>query len=95
MRELIEEKIETRTYIAPELLENHEARLAYLDWYVETSEFKYLDIEIKNLIERHYEERTQMAAKKAELVGQAPAPQGEQAGGAPPQDPLSMMQGML
>lgn len=52
-------------YIPPEEMEDHLARLEYARTYLETSEFKYLDDELKELIRQHVKDRKEMAAAEA------------------------------
>jgi hypothetical protein len=58
-------------YISPREMENHSARLEYAYDYLETSEFKYLTEDEKDLIERHVKEREDMAAKEGAPGGGA------------------------
>jgi len=51
-------------YIPPEEMEDHIARLEFAQIYLETSEFKYLPEELKDLIRRHIQDRKQMAAEE-------------------------------
>jgi hypothetical protein len=69
-REIFEEMIAKAAegfpeYIAPADLEDHAARLEYAYDFLETSEFKYLPIEAKDLIRKHVKEREQLAADQA------------------------------
>jgi hypothetical protein len=61
-------------YIAPREMENHTGRLEFAGDYVETSEYKYLSDEEKELIDRHIREREEFAVKEG-----APPEQGEPA----------------
>jgi hypothetical protein len=58
-------------YIPPEPMEDHLSRLEWARTYMETSEFKYLPDELKELIRRHIQDRMDLAAQEA---GPAPAP---------------------
>lgn len=66
-----------RVYIAPRKLQQHDLMLEWLNDYIMTSEFRDHDEEVKELIERHLEERTQMAGETAAAAA------GPAAGGAP------------
>jgi hypothetical protein len=76
-RELFEEMIATGRYLVPRKLQDHENMLAYGMQYVMTTEFKYLPEESKVLIERHIEERAEVAAAEK-------APAGSAGGAMPP-----------
>lgn len=58
-------------YIPPEPMEDHLSRLEWARTYLETSEFKYLPEELKELIRRHVQDRMDMAASE---VAPLPAP---------------------
>jgi hypothetical protein len=51
-------------YIPPEEMEDHLARLDYSRTYLETTEFKYLPEELRELIRRHVRERMELAAQE-------------------------------
>lgn len=103
-REYFEAIIASETIIAPEEFEDHENMIAYAYRYFMTTEFKYLDPEIKELCREHIRQRAQMAAQEkmpgaqpggTALEGPAapgPAPEGMAgeavAPGAPPEAPL-------
>lgn len=62
-------------YIMPEEGEDHLSRLEWCRYYRETSEFKYLADELKELIKQHIKERMELAAQEAsQLLGQMPPP---------------------
>lgn len=71
-REIFEEMIATDTYIPPEELQDHANMLAFAQYYLMTSEFKYLKPEHQELIRRHVKERQQLMAK--DMAGGAPQP---------------------
>lgn len=52
-------------YIPPEPMEDHLGRLEWARTYLETSEFKYLPEELKELIRQHIQDRMDMAAQEA------------------------------
>lgn len=75
-REIFEEMIAKAEagepiYIAPRKISEHEGMLEFAYDYIMTSEFKYLQEDMKKLIERHIEEREALAAQ-----GAAPAEAG-------------------
>lgn len=59
-------------YIPPEEMEDHLARLEYARTYLETSEFKYLPEELKELIRQHVRDRMDLAAQEAAPQGAEP-----------------------
>lgn len=74
-------------YIPPKEYEAHAEYLAFAEKYLNTLEFKSLPKDVKDLIVRHVEERTQMAAEVASppQPGMPPlAPPAPAAGGMPP-----------
>lgn len=81
-REIFEEMGVTRKLIEPEELQDHENMLAFAYDYVMTSEFKYLDEEVKDLIKQHVKAREQMVAASQQQAApaQPQAPQGALAG---------------
>lgn len=59
-------------YIPPETMEDHLSRLEWARTYLETSEFKYLPEELKQLIKQHVKDRIKLAAEEAsEVAGEA------------------------
>jgi hypothetical protein len=56
-------------YIPPEPMEDHLSRLEWARTYLETSEFKYLPDELKELIRRHIQDRMDLAAAEAAPAG--------------------------
>lgn len=79
-REIFEEMVANHEkglaeYIAPKEMEDHAARLEYAYDYLESSEFKYLEDDLKAMIRQHVKEREGLAAAQA-----APEPA---AGGQP------------
>jgi hypothetical protein len=69
-REIFEEmemhfKKGTPIYIPPEPMEDHLSRLEWARTYLETSEFKYLPEDLKELIRRHVQDRMDLAAQEA------------------------------
>jgi hypothetical protein len=89
-REIFEEMLASGRYIAPRELSEHAGMLAYGYRYLMTSEFKYLDENMKQLIETHIKEREKLVGKQAvpNMPGApGPAPQG--AGGPLPLQPGS------
>jgi hypothetical protein len=52
-------------YIPPEPMEDHLSRLDWARTYLETSEFKYLPEELKQLIKQHIQDRMDLAAQEA------------------------------
>jgi hypothetical protein len=60
------------TYIPPKEMQQHVPRLAWAKQYLETSEFKYLEPELQDLIRQHIKEREQLLAN--EQPAAAPAP---------------------
>ena len=72
-REVFEEMIATGRYIPPEDLLDHENMISWALEYFMTSEFHYLDPQLKELCKQHIRERVQLAAQeKAMLTGGAP-----------------------
>lgn len=61
------------TYIKPNEMENHVGRLAFAKQYLETSEFKYLEPELQDLIRTHIKEREQLLADEQPAAPAAPA----------------------
>jgi hypothetical protein len=59
-------------YIPPEGMEDHLSRLEWARTYLETSEFKYLPDELKELIRKHVKDRMDLAAQEAAPQGQDP-----------------------
>lgn len=64
-REIFEEMIATGMYLPPEELEDHENMLAYALQFRMTTEFKYLDEDLKVLIIQHIKDRSALAAQEA------------------------------
>lgn len=62
----------TPIYIPPEPMEDHLSRLEWARTYLETSEFKYLPEELKELIRRHVQDRMDLAAQEAAPAAPAP-----------------------
>lgn len=52
-------------YIPPEEMEDHLSRLEWARTYMETSEFKYLHEELRELIKQHVRDRQELAAQEA------------------------------
>lgn len=77
--ELFDEMIETGEYLEPEELMDHQGMLEFAYEYRMSAEFKYLDDNSKENIEKHIKAREQLAAQAA-TQGQAP---GAAAGAAP------------
>ena len=65
-------------YIPPEPMEDHLSRLDWARTYLETSEFKYLPEELKELIRQHIRDRMELAAQEAapQMANPAIAPAG-------------------
>jgi len=87
-REIFEEMIQTGLYIPPREMEDHLNRLKFAYYFLETTEFKYLNDDNKALIERHIKEREKMgASQQASAMGggvpPGPAPTGAPAGPVP------------
>jgi hypothetical protein len=61
------------TYIEPRDMENHVGRLAWAKQYLETSEFKYLEPELQDLIRQHIREREQLLANEQPAAVAPPA----------------------
>jgi hypothetical protein len=53
-------------------MEDHLSRLEWARTYLETSEFKYLPDELKELIRKHVKDRMDLAAQEAAPQGQDP-----------------------
>ena len=75
-REVFEEMISSLRkgnpiYIAPEEIEEHAGRLDYAYTYVESSEFKYLEPDAKDLIRKHISQREKLAAAAQAPMGPA------------------------
>lgn len=86
-REVFDEMIATGRYIPPEDLLDHENMISWALEYFMTSEFQFLEPNLKELCKQHIRDRVQLAAaEKASLAG-APAP-GEAAPGALPPGPV-------
>lgn len=84
-REIFEEMISLGLYIPPEELQDHANMLLFAYRFVMSTEFKYLDIESKNLIRQHIKEREAMAAEtQAAAAPVAPPEGGMPPPGAPP-----------
>ena len=88
-REIFEEMIQTGLYIPPRDMEDHVNRLKFAYYFMETTEFKYLEEDDKALVERHVKEREEMAAtQQGAAMGAGnppgPAPAGAPAGAPPP-----------
>jgi hypothetical protein len=77
------------TYIAPKEMENHVGRLAAAKQYLETSEFKYLEPELQDLIRQHIRKREQLAANE---MPQQPTAPTEVAGMPAPVDTGALLQ---
>lgn len=77
-RELFEEMIARRLYIEPEELQDHVNMLEFSYNYVMSSEFKYLDRDVKELIKAHIRAREELAAvgagTGAPSMGAVPGP---------------------
>lgn len=80
--EIFEEMMSTGIYIPPRQIADHKGMLDFAYEYVMTSEFKYLAKEYQALIERHIEDREQLAAQGAAAAAGAAGPPAV-AGGAP------------
>lgn len=77
------------TYIQPKEMENHVGRLAAAKQYLETSEFKYLEPELQDLIRQHIREREQLLANEQPQQMAAPT---EVAGMPAPVDTGALLQ---
>ncbi len=72
-REVFDEIIATGRFIPPEDLLDHENMIAWALEYFMTSEFQFLEPELKELCKQHIRDRVQLAAQeKASLQGPAP-----------------------
>jgi hypothetical protein len=82
-------------YIQPADLQDHAGRLEYAYDYLESSEFKYLEEELQELIKQHVREREELAAAKAvpptpgDVPGQ-PAAQSAAPAAIPPPPPVAV-----
>lgn len=78
-REVFEEMMATGMYIPPKEMQDHKNMLAFAYDFLMTSEFKYLDEQSQQLVEKHIKEREMLAAQGAQppagAPGAAPAPQ--------------------
>lgn len=86
-REIFEEMINTGVYIAPRKGQDHPNMLTFAQQYVMTTEYKYLEDDSKALIDRHNDERKQLAATDTWTITapQAPGPTPSATpGGLPP-----------
>jgi len=104
-REVFDEMIATGRLIPPEDLLDHENMIAWALEYFMTSEFQFLEPELKELCKQHIRDRVQLAAQeKASLQGPppggTPGPTPSLAGavappelGAPPPGPIPPMVG--
>ncbi len=81
-RETFETIISKRQDIEPRELEDHSGMLDFCYYFVMTSTYKYLDNELKDLIDKHIKAREQFAAQAATKGQGAPAGAG-QPGAAP------------
>ena len=104
-REVFDEIIASGRYIPPEDLLDHENMIAWALEYFMTSEFQFLEPELKELCKQHVRDRVQLAAaEKASLAGApppgaTPGPVPSLAGevappelGAPPAGPIPPME---
>jgi hypothetical protein len=104
-REVFDEMIASGRYIPPEDLLDHENMISWALEYFMTSEFQFLEPELKELCKQHVRDRVQLAAaEKASLAGApppgatpgpAPSLAGEVAApelGAPPPGPIPPME---
>lgn len=82
-REIFDTIAATLRQIPPEEKEDHINMLAYALDYIMTAEFKYLDPEVKQLINEHIELREDMAAKQ-QAAAMPPAPPAPPMGGGMP-----------
>jgi hypothetical protein len=78
MQEILDVMISEGRYIAPRKFQDHEGMLAYLLEYVMLAPYQSLPDTAKALVEKHIEERRQLAASEA-----APAPAAPGAPGLP------------
>ena len=84
-REIFDEIIATGRYIPPEDLMDHENMISWALEYFMTSEFHYLDPQLKELCKQHIRDRVQLAAQeKAALTGPAPGATPGPVPGVPP-----------
>lgn len=96
-REIFETMISKHEEVEPRELEDHQGMLDFAYYFVMTAEYKYLDDELKQLIDTHIKKREQFAAHAATKGQGAPGAQttgaagGAGAPGAPeqPQNPQS------
>ena len=71
--EVFDEMIATNRFIPPEDLLDHENMIAWALEYFMTSEFQFLEPELKELCKQHIRDRVQLAAQeKAALQGPPP-----------------------
>lgn len=68
-REIIDTMTSTGVYTEPELLEDHDGMLVFLENYRMTADFKYLSEDNKELVEKHMLARMKMRNQKAQLTG--------------------------
>jgi hypothetical protein len=83
-REIFEEMISTGVYIKPRELQDHKNMLSFAYNFVMTTDFKYLEDDLKLLIEKHIRDREQVAAQGVAAAGAAPAGGGQAEGQPPP-----------
>lgn len=87
-REIFEEMLASGRYIEPRELSEHAGMLAWAYRYLMTAEFKYLDENMKQLIETHIKAREKLVADQAApKMPAAPGPTPMSAGGALPLQP--------
>ncbi len=77
-REIFEQIIAEKVYIAPEDMQDHTNMLEFSYTYLMSSEFKYLPDELKELLKAHIRARESLAAQdqaaNQESMGAAPGP---------------------
>jgi hypothetical protein len=94
--EYFKEMTETRKYMPPREMEDHQGMLKTCYKYLMTSEFKYLPDDVQVLIEEHVKDREKLAAaglgsKDPEAANEGENPPGPDAalGGEAPESPLA------
>lgn len=82
-RETFEEIVATRAPVEPRELQDHAGMLDFAYGYLMSAEFKYLDEELKTLVEDHVKAREQLAKKTAVNPEQAALTPGAEAPAGP------------
>jgi hypothetical protein len=80
------------TYIPPKEMQQHVPRLAWAKQYLETSEFKYLEPELQDLIRQQIKEREQLLANEQPAAPVSPTEIAGMPGPGGAQDPGAMLQ---